>query len=113
LVVVIAGTNGEAVTLSTEEKSRLVKLTRVTAQRLGRSDITVTMGTSGSCTRDVIREASLAREAGADYVLVLVPSYFHFALDSDAIVAFFTEVSGGSTLIFPSAARLTRCCTAR
>jgi dihydrodipicolinate synthase/N-acetylneuraminate lyase len=51
------------------------------------------MGTSGHCTREVIAETKLAKEAGADFVLVLVPSYFHFAMSSDAIVAFFTEVS--------------------
>ena len=50
------------------------------------------MGTSGQCTRDVISDTKLAKEAGADYVLCLVPSYFHFAMSNDAIVAFFEEV---------------------
>lgn len=36
--------------------------------------------------------------AGADYALVLVPSYFHFAMTQDAIVAFFQEVAGASPL---------------
>lgn len=90
--VVIAGTNGEAVTLTTEEKSKLVRTTREIATRVGRPDITITLGCSGHCTRDVISETRLAKEAGADYVLVLVPSYFHFAMNQDAIVAFFEEV---------------------
>ena len=34
----------------------------------------------------------MAAEAGADYAIVLVPSYFHFAMNEDAIVAFFQEV---------------------
>lgn len=34
----------------------------------------------------------LAKEAGADYALVLVPSYFHFAMDEAAITGFFEEV---------------------
>ena len=34
----------------------------------------------------------MATEAGADYAIVLVPSYFHFAMNEDAIVAFFQEV---------------------
>lgn len=90
--VVIAGTNGEAVTLDADEKARLVRLTRETAARLGRPDLVVAMGTSGQTTRAVVAETRMAKEAGADYVLVLVPSYFHFAMTGDAIVAFFEEV---------------------
>lgn len=90
--IVIAGTNGEAVTLSADEKSRLLKMTREAATRLGRPDVTITMGCSGHSTRAVVAETKLAKEAGADYVLVLVPSYFHFAMTNDAIVAFFEEV---------------------
>lgn len=95
-IVVIAGTNGEAVTLTTAEKSQLVRTTREIAVRVGRPQITITMGTSGHCTRDVIAETRLAKEAGADYVLVLTPSYFHFAMNQDAIVAFFEELADAS-----------------
>lgn len=90
--MVIAGTNGEAVTLTSEEKSRLVKTTRELAVKVGRPDVTITMGCGGQTTRDVIAETRLAKDAGADYALVLVPSYFHFAMSNDAIVAFFEEV---------------------
>ncbi|KAF7563590.1 hypothetical protein G7046_g532 [Stylonectria norvegica] len=96
--VVIAGTNGEAVTLTAVEKSQLLRLTRETAIRVGRPDLTITMGTSGHCTREVIAETQRAKEAGADYVLVLVPSYFHFAMTPDAIVAFFEELADASPL---------------
>lgn len=90
--VVIAGTNGEAVTLTAEEKIKLVKTTREIAVQVGRPDVTITLGCGGQCTRDVIAETKLAKEAGADFALVLVPSYFHFAMGSDAIVSFFEEV---------------------
>jgi len=91
--VVLAGTNGEAVTLSHKEKSDLVSTTRKIASELGRSDVTVTLGCGGQSTREVIAETRLAAEAGADFALVLVPSYFHFAMTEDAIVDFFQEVS--------------------
>lgn len=58
----------------------------------GRADIPITLGCSGQSTREVIAETRLAAEAGADFVLVLVPSYFHFAMSENAIVAFFQEV---------------------
>ncbi|KAH7375572.1 dihydrodipicolinate synthetase family protein [Plectosphaerella cucumerina] len=96
--VVIAGTNGEAVTLSAADKAGLLKLTREVAVRLGRPDLVITMGTSGHCTRDVVAETHLAKEAGADYLLVLVPSYFHFAMNEEAICAFFEELASASPL---------------
>ena len=88
----IAGTNGEAVVLTQEEKARLVKLTREVATSLGRPDLPITLGTSGQSTREVIAETHRAKEAGADFVLVLVPSYFHFAMNDDAVVDFYKEV---------------------
>lgn len=90
--VVLAGTNGEAVTLSHSEKSELVRRTREIAIKNGRPDLTITLGCGGQCTRDAIAETRLAKDAGADYVLVLTPSYFHFAMNQDAIVSFFQEV---------------------
>ncbi|KAK7722562.1 hypothetical protein SLS64_001099 [Diaporthe eres] len=94
--VVIAGTNGESVVLTQEEKARLVKLTREVATALGRPDLPITLGTSGQSTREVIAETKRAKEAGADFVLVLVPSYFHFAMNEEAIVGFFEELAGAS-----------------
>jgi dihydrodipicolinate synthase/N-acetylneuraminate lyase len=95
--IVLAGTNGEAVTLSPSEKSQLVKTTRQLAIELGRPELTVILGCGGGSTRQVIEETILAKEAGADFALVLVPSYFHFAMNEDAIVAFFEEV--GTTFL--------------
>lgn len=70
----------------------MLRVTRKIAIKVGRPDVTITLGTSGHCTRDVIAETKLAKDAGADYVLSLIPSYFHFAMSQDAIVAFFEEV---------------------
>ena len=92
--VVLAGTNGEAVALTASEKAKLVSTTRELAISLGRPDLTVILGCGGGSTRAVIEETKLAKEAGADYALVMVPSYFHFAMNEEAIVAFFREVHG-------------------
>lgn len=94
----LAGTNGEAVVMTAEEKAKLVQTTRAAATRLGRADLPITMGCGGQSTRAVIAETELAAAAGADFALVLVPSYFHFAMDADAIVAFFRELADASPL---------------
>ncbi|KAG9560396.1 aldolase, partial [Aureobasidium melanogenum] len=94
--IVLAGTNGEAVTLSPKEKLDLVSITRKLANELGRPEVIVTLGCGGQSTRDVIAEIRLAKEVGADFALVLVPSYFHFAMNEDAIVEFFQELADAS-----------------
>lgn len=94
--IVIAGTNGEAATLSSSEKTQLVQLARKTAQRLGRPDLPITIGGVAGCTRDAIQQTREAKDAGASAYLALVPSYFHFAMNQDAIVAFFQELADAS-----------------
>ncbi|KAH6665571.1 hypothetical protein B0J14DRAFT_550995 [Halenospora varia] len=96
--IVLAGTNGEAVTLSASEKSKLVKTTRELAIELGRPEMAVILGCGGGSTQQVIAETILAKEAGADFALVLVPSYFHFAMNEDAIIAFFRELADSSPI---------------
>ena len=96
--IVIAGTNGEAATLSSAEKTQLVQKARKTAQRLGRGDLPITIGGVAGSTRDAIQQTIEAKDAGADAFLALVPSYFHFAMNQDAIVAFFQELADGSPI---------------
>lgn len=85
-------------TLTSAEKAKLVTTTREIAQAAGRTDLTVTLGCGGQTTRDVIAETKVAAKAGADYALVLVPSYFHFAMNEDAIVGFFQELADASPI---------------
>ncbi|KAF1920198.1 hypothetical protein BDU57DRAFT_437450 [Ampelomyces quisqualis] len=96
--IVIAGTNGEAATLSSEEKIHLVQTARKTAQRLGRGDLPITIGGVAGCTRDTIRQTVEAKEAGASAFLALTPSYFHFAMNQEAIVSFFQELADASPI---------------
>ncbi|GAM90417.1 hypothetical protein ANO11243_084600 [Dothideomycetidae sp. 11243] len=96
--VVIAGTNGEAATLSTVEKTSLVRRAKSTAQRLGQPDLPITLGGVAGCTADAIRQTFEAQAAGADYFLALIPSFFHFAIDQEAIIGFFTELADASPI---------------
>lgn len=41
---------------------------------------------------EIIDQLIASKEAGADFGLVLTPSYFHFAMDAAAIQQFFTDV---------------------
>jgi hypothetical protein len=75
-----------------------VRTARKVAHRLGRAEIPIVLGCGAGCTRDVIDQTVEAKAAGADAALVLVPSFFHFALVSTAIVAFFEEVADSSAI---------------
>jgi 4-hydroxy-2-oxoglutarate aldolase len=75
-----------------------VLTTREVATNNGHADLPITLGCSAGCTRDVVDQTVEARQAGADFVLVLVPSYFHFAMDQAAIIAFFEELADKSVL---------------
>ena len=98
--IVLAGTNGEGVALTAEEKSQLVQVTREIAIEEGRPDLTIVLGCGGQSTQQVIAETKLAKAAGADFALTLTPSYFHFAMNEDAIIAFWQEVSGTDCMLF-------------
>jgi 4-hydroxy-2-oxoglutarate aldolase len=97
-LVVIAGTNGEAATLTSSEKTQLVQTARKIARRLGRPKLPIVLGCGAGCTRDVIDQTVEAKLAGADAALILVPSYFHFAMVPSAIIAFFSEVADASPI---------------
>lgn len=96
--IVLAGTNGEAVTMTREEKVGLIKLARQLAVEAGRPDLPITVGCIGQTTRDVIADTVASHEAGADFALVLTPSYFHFAMNEAAVVGFFQELADASPI---------------
>lgn len=69
--VVVAGSTGEAATLSEDEYARLLRA--AVAQVGGR--VPVLAGTGQSGTAKTIAQTRLAREAGADLALVVTPPY--------------------------------------
>jgi dihydrodipicolinate synthase/N-acetylneuraminate lyase len=89
---VIAGSNGEAVATTMEERLKLIALTREIAVKYDRGAMPIVIGTVGQTTNEIIQQTRQAQTAGADFALVLTPSYFHFAMSATAIQDFFTEV---------------------
>ncbi|KAI1612749.1 hypothetical protein EDD37DRAFT_678968 [Exophiala viscosa] len=94
--IVIAGSSGEAATLTMDERSQLVSRTRSIAKAQGKDKFPVTIGCIAGCTRDIMSQITAGHRSGADYALVLVPSIFHWAMTKKAVVAFFQEVADRS-----------------
>jgi 4-hydroxy-2-oxoglutarate aldolase len=67
-------------------------MTREIATRSGRDDLPVIIGTVGQTTREIIAQLHASKAVGADFGLVLMPSYSPFALGAAAIQDFFVQV---------------------
>lgn len=98
VVVVVAGSSGESATLTADEKAQLIRKTREVAKANGRDNFPITMGCWAGCTRDIVHQISTGHESGADFALVLVPSVFHWAMNKNAIVAFFQDIADRSPI---------------
>ncbi|KAH0420670.1 hypothetical protein CcaCcLH18_13881 [Colletotrichum camelliae] len=80
---VCAGSLGEAVHLSPEERVALIEFIRRTLNDAGMQDMPIVAGVGGSSTRETIRLARAAANAGADAGLVILPAYYAASLSTD------------------------------
>lgn len=96
--LVIMGTNGEAVHLSTEERYELVAKARQYLREAGLPQHPIIAGTGSASVKETIRNCHDAARAGADAVIVILPGYFAGAIGRDraAILQFFTKVADAS-----------------
>ena len=88
------GSNGEAVHLTTAERSRVVEILRRTAAP-GRL---VIAGVNEQSTVAAIEATRGAAGAGADAVLVITPYFYRSAMTQDVLRGFFADVAGASPL---------------
>ncbi|KAL3479626.1 hypothetical protein BJX99DRAFT_255351 [Aspergillus californicus] len=97
-VPVVSGTMGEAVHLTHEERSDLVKAMRSALEEIRLDHVPVVAGAGAPSTRESIALCKEAAESGADYVMVIPPGYYAGALLSDrsAIRDFFVQIAEAS-----------------
>ncbi|KAI5273154.1 hypothetical protein E4T47_03694 [Aureobasidium subglaciale] len=84
LLPVCAGSLGEAVHLSREERSTLIRCTRETLDEQGFESVPVVAGVGGLSTRETIQLAKDAFEAGATVGMVIPPAYYAATLQQDS-----------------------------
>ena len=92
--LVILGTNAETFMLTREERATLLKTAR---QAVG-PDYEIMAGVGGHSTRQVLEFIADAKEAGADYALVLPCAYFGKQTSPKVIMNFYEEVAAKSPL---------------
>jgi 2-keto-3-deoxy-L-rhamnonate aldolase len=96
--LVLAGTTAEAVLLSPSERKALLRVARKAALDLGFPSFPLVAGISGHSTRESISLVKDAKEAGADFALLLPPCFWSKAVTKDVIVGFYREVADASPL---------------
>jgi 4-hydroxy-2-oxoglutarate aldolase len=82
------------------ERQAVIKASREALDAANHTDVPLLVGTGGGSARHTLHLAKQAREAGADYSIVICPGYFAFAMGSNrkAIKDFFVEVLDYSVL---------------
>lgn len=92
--VVVCGSTGEAALLDEDERRALVER----ARRELSSDIALIVGTGAESTRQCVQRCRVARDAGADTVLVVAPHYYSSAMTPAALEAHYRRVADESPL---------------
>jgi dihydrodipicolinate synthase/N-acetylneuraminate lyase len=90
--ILVQGSNGEAQHLSHEERFLAIKTTRDTLNQNGFEKTVVMAGTGASSTRETKLLNVEAKEAGADFVLVLTPGVWPPQMSRENIIRFHREV---------------------
>lgn len=97
--LVTMGSNGEAVHLTREERKVVTRETRSALDEAGFQNVPVIVGASEQSVRGTIELCKEAAEAGGEYVLVVPPSYYRYAVgNDDTLYEYFTGVADGSPL---------------
>lgn len=95
--IVVQGSNGEAVHLTRAERKTVIHETRSALIDSGFQNVPVIAGATEQSVRGTIELCKESAEAGAQYVLILPPSYYKAATGGDqALYEFFTAVADGS-----------------
>lgn len=88
----VQGSNGEAQFLSHDERKAALKFTRETLDSNGFQNTILVAGIGALSTRETIKLSIDAKEAGADFALVLTPSTWPPQMTKDVILKFHVDV---------------------
>ncbi|PYI03539.1 putative dihydrodipicolinate synthase [Aspergillus sclerotiicarbonarius CBS 121057] len=100
MVPVCAGSLGEAVHLSFDERTALIRFIRATLDEAGLNETPIVAGVGGLSTRETISLARAAAEAGADAGMIILPAYYAASLNTDAeqIIQYYIDICEASPI---------------
>ncbi len=89
---VVMGSNGESAFLTRDEKLKLIESVK---ENSGKDKIVIA-GTGSDSIKETIALTNASAEKGADYALILTPSFFKEKMDSNSFIKYFTAVADKS-----------------
>lgn len=96
--LVTLGSNGEAVHCTRDEKIAITKATREALDEAGFKSTPIIFGATEGSVRGTLDLCKAAHEVGADYAMLLPPSYYKAQMDAEAIFNYFITVADKSPL---------------
>ncbi|KAI6084579.1 dihydrodipicolinate synthetase family protein [Hypoxylon rubiginosum] len=96
--LVVHGSNGEAVHLSREERSLVIKTTRAALDQSDHHLMPLIAGCGAQSTRETIQLCRDAASAGASHAIILPPAYYGGILNTSKIVQHFYDVADASPI---------------
>ncbi|MCJ1315766.1 hypothetical protein MMC15_001086 [Xylographa vitiligo] len=96
--LVTMGSNGEAVHLTRAEKIAVTRATREALDEAGFTNVPVICGASEQSIRGTIELCNEGKAAGAEYSLLVPPSYYRTAMDEKRLEEYYMGVADGSPL---------------
>ncbi len=91
---VVMGSNGEAVLLTKEEKLKLIEQTKIFSS----PEKIIIVGTGSDSIKETILLTNAAANFGADYALVLTPSFYKSEMKHNNYLKYFSEVADNSKI---------------
>jgi 4-hydroxy-2-oxoglutarate aldolase len=88
---VVLGSNGESVFLTESEKLKIIQTVREHAS----ANKILVAGTGSDSVRQTINLTNEAANSGADFALVITPSFFKNEMKKDTFIRYYTEVADG------------------
>lgn len=86
---VVMGSNGESVFLTKEEKLQLVAKTK----EYSSNDKLIIAGTGSDSIKETIELTNKSAELGADFALILTPSFYKSEMKHSSYVRYFTQIA--------------------
>lgn len=96
--ITFAGSNGEGPHLSHEERDTLIRAIRELLDDNKFKHLPIIANCSAQSVQETIRFTNESSEAGADYALILPPSYFKGAYTRGDLIQFYTKVAEKSPI---------------
>ncbi|KAL8907509.1 MAG: hypothetical protein Q9171_005824 [Xanthocarpia ochracea] len=96
--LVLLGSTGEAIALTTNERKALLSHIRHEMDKAGQKDYPIIAGTATQGIDDTIAQLQISKDAGAQWGLVLAPGFFAKCVTQEGLKKWYTAIADRSPM---------------